>query len=705
MQRILVVDDEEVIRKNLERLLTLEGFEVASASNGEHGLALARTWLPDILITDVNMPVMDGFALLDAVRAQPELERTVVIMLTAAEDRTHMRKGMRLGADDYITKPFKREELLDSITAQVQKIMRFDRVKNKAVSQAVAQSEEQTQENFRQRYGVPDSAFGPPSNYSSLEQFGKSGFAGFDDVQAAGTTLQATVIFADIRNFTTIAERLTASELATMLGRYFELACRPVVAYGGTHLKMLGDGLLALFEEDADASKGLASTHASRALSAAMALRATAQEFRQWVVHTYGARGLPEFNVGVGLHSGEVTLGQLGSGAAREVTPLGDTVNIASRLQTAGKDLGWLVVASAATTAQVGSEVRAGRQQVLHIRGRAQSVSACEVLGYQASVDLQLDADYAAQAFENAAISTTAQTNSQITALAAKDALKQSLWSLQSGTFSAQAQRFKGYRVIRKLGEGGMSDVYLVYSAVCNAEVVLKVLQASLQNDVEMLQRFIQEYAVLADIDHPNIAKIYDQGFADDYAYIAMEYLSGGDFKTEIAQRPSHTRIITLLQQIVSALAAVHQLGIIYRDLKPENLMFRADGTLVLVDFGIVKNIREKTNSVRRAQQGQIIGTPYYVSPEQAGGKEVTHRSDFYSLGVILYELLVGARPFRGDSLGELLNAHIHSPTPRLPAAHTKFQPFLDCMMAKIPEDRPADCTAVWRNLEMLALS
>jgi serine/threonine protein kinase len=278
------------------------------------------------------------------------------------------------------------------------------------------------------------------------------------------------------------------------------------------------------------------------------------------------------------------------------------------------------------------------------------------------------------------------------------------LWSLQSGTFSAQAQRFKGYRVIRKLGEGGMSDVYLVYSAVRNAEVVLKVLHASLQNDVEMLQRFIQEYAVLADIDHPNIAKIYDQGFADDYAYIAMEYLSGGDFKTEIAQRPSHARIITLLQQIVSALAAVHQLGIIYRDLKPENLMFRADGTLVLVDFGIVKNIREKTNSVRRAQQGQIIGTPYYVSPEQAGGKDVTHRSDFYSLGVILYELLVGARPFRGDSLGELLNAHIHSPTPRLPAVHARFQPFLDCMMAKIPEDRPADCTAVWRNLELLNL-
>ena len=718
MHRILVVDDEEAIRKNLERLLTLEGFEVATAPNGQHGLVLARSMLPDILITDVNMPVMDGFALLDAVRTHPELERTIVIMLTAADDRTHMRRGMRLGADDYITKPFKREELLDSILAQLQKIKRFDRIKNQAISHAVAQTESEAQEHFRQRYGLPDSGLAPASNFSSMEQLDKSGLtplAGWSSAspaQAAGPTLQATVMFADIRDFTTMAERLTAAELATLLGRYFELACRPVLAYGGTHLKMLGDGLLALFEDEAvepqsaNATNVHLSSHASRALSAAMALGAAAQEFRPWVLQTYGARGLPEFSVGVGLHSGEVTLGQLGSGTSREVTPLGDTVNIASRLQSAGKELGWQVVASAGTTDQVGADAHIGRKQVVHIRGRAQSVSACEVLGYQANVDLQLGPDSAAAAFESAAIASTAEANSQITARAAKGALKESLWSLQSGAFEAQTQpqRFKGYQVIRKLGQGGMSDVFLAYSAARKTEVVLKVLQTSLQSDADMLRRFIQEYAILANIEHHHIAKIYDQGFTDAYAFIAMEYLSGGDFKTEIAKRPTHARIIDLLRQIVSALSTIHQLGIVYRDLKPENLMFRGNGSLVLVDFGIVKNIREETDALVRTQHGQIIGTPYYVSPEQASGKEVTHRCDFYSLGVILYELLVGSRPYRGDSLGELLNCHISAPTPRLPAAHAKFQPFLDRMMAKNPEDRPADCTAVWRNLEMLAL-
>jgi serine/threonine-protein kinase PpkA len=706
MHRILVVEDDEAIRKNLDRLLTLEGFDVATAHDGQQALVAALAKPPDIVITDINMPVMDGFALLAAVRDNPVLERTVVIMLTAAEDRSQIRRGMQLGADDYITKPFKREELLESIAAQVQKISRFDRHRNQAISHAVhhamAQTEEQAQEQFRQRYDGPESVLQAASEFGSISQFTPPPSA---SATPAGTTMQATVMFADIRNFTTMAERLSAAELATLLGRYFELACRPVVAYGGTHLKMLGDGLLALFEDDAhDATTPDAHcSHASRALSAAVSLRTVAQEFRTWTTDTYGARGLPEFNVGIGLHSGEVTLGQLGSHGAQEVTPLGDSVNIASRLQTASKELGWTVVASSDTARLAGSGVDKGREQVIRIRGRVQSVSACEVLNYQADMDLQLGADSTAIAFEEQAIGSAAEENSHITARAAKGALKQSLWSLQSGSFLTHKQRFKGYEVIRKLGQGGTSDVFLAYSAARKNEVVLKVLRTSLQNDAEMLRRFIQEYAVLATIDHHHIAKIYDQGFTDEYAFIAMEYLAGGNFKVEIAKRPSHARVVDLIRQIVSALDAIHALRLVYRDLKPDNLMFRTTGELVLVDFGIVKNIRDDTEMLVRTSSGQVVGTPYYISPEQAGGKEVSHRSDFYSLGVVMYELLTGQRPYTGKSLGELLKQHIDSPVPRLPAEHARFQPFLDRMMHKIPEERPANCTAVWRNLEILA--
>jgi serine/threonine protein kinase len=247
------------------------------------------------------------------------------------------------------------------------------------------------------------------------------------------------------------------------------------------------------------------------------------------------------------------------------------------------------------------------------------------------------------------------------------------------------------------------------------------VLRTSMANDAEMLRRFIQEYAVLANLHHHHVSRIFDQGFTDDYAYIAMEYLSGGTLKQEIRTRGTagncftgtpnqvHGRVIDLLRQIVSALNAIHKLGLVYRDLKPDNLMFRkTGGELVLVDFGIVKNVGEHTGNLLSenlvsTEHGQVIGTPYYVSPEQATGKEVTYRSDFYSLGVMLFEMLTGSRPFRGDSLNELLARHLHAEIPRLPPEHAVFQTLVDCLMAKQVQERPADAQGIWNGLDILA--
>jgi serine/threonine-protein kinase PpkA len=716
MHRILVVDDEEAIRKNIERLLSLEGYEVATAPNGQHGLVIARSMLPDIIITDINMPGMDGFAMLDAIRHHPELDRAIVIMLTAADERDSMRRGMRLGADDYLTKPFRREELLDAINSQLKKLARFNREKESAVAKATALTEEKTREHFREQFA--GSSF-PASQFSGYTPDGASGFSvSLPPDSSTVQTLQATVMFADIRNFTTMAERLSAAELAALLGRYFELACRPVVAFGGTHLKMLGDGLLALFEERADAPEGELS-HAQRALAASVGIQEAVGSFKHWVEEQYGQRGLPLFNVGIGLHSGEVTLSRLGGVDSPEITALGDSVNIASRLQAAGKELGWPVVASMDTAQLAGECLQRGRQELVSLRGREKPVAACEVLGISAVRSLQQT--HPPFKYDPASLQAAAVQNSEMTARAAKEALKESLWNLQSGSFHSMQQSFRGYQIVRKLGEGGMSDVYLAYSGAQKCEVVLKVLRTSLSNDAEMLRRFIQEYAVLANLTHHHVSRIYDQGFTDDYAYIAMEYLSGGTLKEEIRLRgmpgnslsgtPAqiHGRVIDLLRQITSALNAIHKLGLVYRDLKPDNLMFRSEGgELVLVDFGIVKNIGEHTAGLMperlvSTEHGQVIGTPYYVSPEQATGQEVTHRSDFYSMGVMLYEMLTGSRPYKGDSLNELLARHLHAEIPRLPPEHAIFQMLLDSLMAKQAIDRPGDALGIWRGLDILA--
>ncbi len=708
MHRILVVEDEEGIRKNIERLLTLEGYEVATAPNGQHGLVIARSMLPDVIITDINMPGTDGFAMLDAIRHHPQLERCIVIMLTAADERDSMRRGMRLGADDYLTKPFRRDELLDSICSQLKKRERFTRDKADAVAQAMASSEEKTREHFRQKIAAG----------SLASEAGDSDFR--ISMPTAGSqvqSLQATVMFADIRNFTTMAERLSASELANVLGRYFELACRPVVAFGGSHLKMLGDGLLALFEEQINLEEG-ALTHAQRALAASLGLQEAVGSFQQWLQEEHGQSGLPPFSVGIGLHSGEVTLSRLGGFDSPEITALGDCVNIASRLQAAGKELGWLIVASSDTARLAGECLRCGAEELISLRGREKPVSACEVLEISAVRSLQQT--HPPVSYDSLSLQVATQKNSEMTARAAKDAMNESLWSLRSGNFQSMQQSFRGYQIIRKLGAGGMSDVFLAYSGAQKCDVVLKVLSTTFSSDAEMLRRFIQEYAVLASLKHQHVLRIYDQGFTDNYAYIAMEYLSGGTLKEEIRTRgmpdntltgtPTeiHGRVIDLLRQVLSALGAIHALGLVYRDLKPENLMFRSKGAeLVLVDFGIVKNIGDHAAGLMperlvKTEHGQVIGTPYYVSPEQAMGQDVTHRSDFYSLGVMLYEMLTGSKPYKGDSLNELLARHLHADIPKLPPEHAAFQVLLNNLMAKRAEDRPASTTAIVHSLNSL---
>ena len=257
---------------------------------------------------------------------------------------------------------------------------------------------------------------------------------------------------------------------------------------------------------------------------------------------------------------------------------------------------------------------------------------------------------------------------------------------LPSGSTAAGSIQINGYDLIRKIGEGGMAVVYLTRHRDSGQERVLKILDTRVSTDPEFLDRFIYEYGVISNISSPYVIRIYDQGFTNDHAYISMEHLPGGDLKERIrAGAIDAGRAIKIFTQLVQALKAVHGAGIVHRDLKPQNLMFRADGSLALLDFGVAKDLRAAQNLT---QAGFVIGTPNYISPEQVQGGAADFRSDLYSTGAILYEMLTGAPPYSASDLAGLMYAHCHSPIPQLPAHLTEYQILIDRLLAKAPEDR-----------------
>jgi tRNA A-37 threonylcarbamoyl transferase component Bud32 len=242
-----------------------------------------------------------------------------------------------------------------------------------------------------------------------------------------------------------------------------------------------------------------------------------------------------------------------------------------------------------------------------------------------------------------------------------------------------------GYRNLRKIGEGGMAQVYLAERVQDGLQLVLKVLDPKLREDEKFRKRFIQEFRLIAGMRNEHVAQIYDQGFAGEHPYIAMEYLSGGTLATRIHEGLTSLEALRITSQIARALDAIHARGVIHRDLKPQNILFRDDGRPVLVDFGLARSVGTHTTLTRH---GQVLATPRYMSPEQCMGKAADQRSDLYSLGVIFYEILTGRRLYEAEGPAGMVYQHVHGPIPRLPARLAGYQSTIDRLLAKNPEER-----------------
>jgi hypothetical protein len=245
-----------------------------------------------------------------------------------------------------------------------------------------------------------------------------------------------------------------------------------------------------------------------------------------------------------------------------------------------------------------------------------------------------------------------------------------------------------GFTPVKPLGSGATANVCLAERDADHEQVVLKILKGEGSGDSDLLARFVQEYFATSSIDSPYVAKVFEHGFTESHAYIVMEYFSAGDLRARVArERPSVDEALIIVASILSALTSVHAAGIIHRDLKPANVMFREDGTIALVDFG---SARTDADPVAKTLAGVVIGTPYYLSPEQALGGTADQRSDLYSVGVIFYELLTGQRMYAANSLIGLFEMHKNAPIPKLPEAQARHQRFLERLVAKSPELRYA---------------
>ncbi len=244
----------------------------------------------------------------------------------------------------------------------------------------------------------------------------------------------------------------------------------------------------------------------------------------------------------------------------------------------------------------------------------------------------------------------------------------------------------QGFTPVKPLGSGATANVCLCERGPDKQQVVLKILKSEGSGDSDLLSRFVQEYFAASSIDSAYVAKVFEHGFTDSHAYIVMEYFPAGDLRARIARaRPDAEEALIIVGSILSALTSVHAAGIIHRDLKPANVMFRDDGTIALVDFG---SARRDADPVARTLAGVVIGTPYYLSPEQALGGTADERSDLYSVGVMMYELLTGQRMYAAGSLVALFEMHKTAPIPKLPESLARHQRFLERLVAKQPEER-----------------
>lgn len=258
------------------------------------------------------------------------------------------------------------------------------------------------------------------------------------------------------------------------------------------------------------------------------------------------------------------------------------------------------------------------------------------------------------------------------------------------------------YQIIKSIGEGGMANVYLAYDTILDRDVAVKVLRGDLSNDEKFVRRFQREALSASSLSHPNIVEVYDVGDDNGQYFIVMEYIDGKNLKDLLKKRGKLTvsEVVDIMSQIADGLSVAHDSYIIHRDIKPQNIMILENGLVKITDFGIAMAM----NATQLTQTNSVMGSVHYLPPEQASGKGSTLKSDIYSMGILMYELLVGQLPYRGDNAVEIALKHLKEPLPsirdELPDIPQSVENVILKSAAKNPKNRYNDAREMYEDLK-----
>jgi CheY-like chemotaxis protein len=370
MPLIVVMDDDAGTRMLVSQVLKKEGFKVMAAEDGAKGMELIREYKPDLIVSDVQMPQMDGFAVLESVRSDAALATIPVILLTSLQDRNYMRQGMSTGADDYLTKPFAPQELREAVNAQINKLVRASALRAHVVDTAVEVALEEQRHQISKLYEKRMA-------HNLNQQWPDGGLVGEKEKFNS-----ATVLYADMRDYAQWTQRLSSGELGDVVQQFYGNVGDTVHLFGAHYMQFVGDGMLCVF---VDAGDTLSVNHGLRAVRAAIGLTEATRRLDGYVHQHFPDRKLPPFALSIALHSGPVAFAKLDGmfGSTGQTTPVGDTVSLALKLFSGQPRLDWTIAASVQTARLVTGAVRVGKRGLVNTPGRSTPVDAVEIVELQ----------------------------------------------------------------------------------------------------------------------------------------------------------------------------------------------------------------------------------------------------------------------------------------------------------------------------------